>query len=385
VSVSARKRAPWTCRPPDSRVNQKRMVMERIMRDLAFLLGVIAMSAVVGMGQNSDDAARAAIRQVIEDQQTSWNRQDLEGFMSGYWNSPDLTFFSGAREAKGWQAALDRYKKSYQGAGHEMGKLEFANLRIEMLGPRGRFCARGIPSEDVGRQDAPGSIHSGLPKIPCRLENCPRSLCRRIKRTGFKVLLPAAVHRIVCQPIGNLVLFPHGVADFEVLEPANQLLCLIVQLAQFRMPDFVNPLHLPDHQFGIADHPERLDLIFGGVAKGGNQSLILGIVVGVVAEVFAKFGDRMSGSIVDGNTVASRPRVPAGSAVDVGSVGGRRGFWSSEELAGGGGAWRHGVEFTQPGLVVTRSNSFYLPVASRVASRCGRFAAMIFSWATRRL
>jgi beta-aspartyl-peptidase (threonine type) len=115
------------------------MVMERIMRDLAFLLGVIAMSAVVGMGQNVDDAARAAIRKVIEDQQTSWNRQDLEGFMSGYWNSPDLTFFSGAREAKGWQAALDRYKKSYQGAGHEMGKLEFANLRIEMLGPEAAF------------------------------------------------------------------------------------------------------------------------------------------------------------------------------------------------------------------------------------------------------
>ena len=48
----------------------------------------------------------------------------------------------GAYESKGWQAALDRYKKNYQGAGHEMGKLEFANLRIEMLGPDSAF-ARG--------------------------------------------------------------------------------------------------------------------------------------------------------------------------------------------------------------------------------------------------
>ena len=79
------------------------------------------------------------IRQVIVKQQDAWNRGDLEAFMAGYWNSPELTFFSGARESKGWQAALDRYKKSYQSAGHEMGKLEFSDLRVEMLGPEAAF------------------------------------------------------------------------------------------------------------------------------------------------------------------------------------------------------------------------------------------------------
>ena len=79
------------------------------------------------------------IRQAIVKQQDAWNRGDLEAFMAGYWNSPELTFFSGARESQGWQAALDRYKKSYQSAGHEMGKLEFANLRIEMLGTEAAF------------------------------------------------------------------------------------------------------------------------------------------------------------------------------------------------------------------------------------------------------
>jgi len=91
------------------------------------------------MAQEPAGVARGTIRKLIEDQQASWNRQDLEGFMSGYSNSPELTFFSGAHESQGWQAALDRYKKSYQGAGHEMGKLEFANLRIEMLGPEAAF------------------------------------------------------------------------------------------------------------------------------------------------------------------------------------------------------------------------------------------------------
>jgi len=103
------------------------------------LLGVIAAMAVSSTGQGSREAAPAAIRKVIEDQQGAWNRQDLQGFMAGYWNSPELTFFSGARESQGWQAALERYQKKYQGAGHEMGKLEFRNLRIEMLGPNTAF------------------------------------------------------------------------------------------------------------------------------------------------------------------------------------------------------------------------------------------------------
>lgn len=108
------------------------------MGKMVLLAGIIAAFAVSGFGQSAD-AVRTAIRKVLDDQQTAWNRQDLEAFMAGYWDSPELTFFPGAYESKGWQAALDRYKKNYQGAGHEMGNLEFANLRIEMLGPEAAF------------------------------------------------------------------------------------------------------------------------------------------------------------------------------------------------------------------------------------------------------
>lgn len=79
------------------------------------------------------------IRAVLQAQSAAWNRHDLEAFMSGYWHSDELTFFSGAHETRGWQGALDRYKASYQSAGHEMGKLEFSNLRIEMLAPDAAF------------------------------------------------------------------------------------------------------------------------------------------------------------------------------------------------------------------------------------------------------
>lgn len=109
------------------------------MKMLALLIGLIATSAVSGWSEDATGTGRRAIRNVIEEQQAAWNRHDLEGFMAGYWKSPELTFFSGAHESKGWQAALDRYKQNYQGAGHEMGKLDFTNLRIEMLGPDAAF------------------------------------------------------------------------------------------------------------------------------------------------------------------------------------------------------------------------------------------------------
>ncbi len=100
------------------------------------LLGALSPQS---FAKTAEPSPSAAIRQVIEQQQAAWNRHDLEAFMSGYVNSPELTFFSGAHESKGWQAALDRYKKNYEGPGHEMGKLEFTNLRIEMLGPDAAF------------------------------------------------------------------------------------------------------------------------------------------------------------------------------------------------------------------------------------------------------
>ena len=80
-----------------------------------------------------------AIERVLRKQQEAWNRHDLEGFMAGYWNSQELTFFSGAKEHDGWQATIDRYLATYGSPGHEMGKLEFSGLQIEPLGSDSAF------------------------------------------------------------------------------------------------------------------------------------------------------------------------------------------------------------------------------------------------------
>lgn len=105
---------------------------------LTLLFSITPIMAFTGFAQTSNDG-KAAIEQVLRTQQEAWNRHDLDGFMAGYWNSPDLTFFSDAHERKGWQATMDRYRTAYTSPGHEMGKLDFAGLRIEVLGADAAF------------------------------------------------------------------------------------------------------------------------------------------------------------------------------------------------------------------------------------------------------
>jgi ketosteroid isomerase-like protein len=76
------------------------------------------------------------IKHLLVSQVEAWNHGDLQGFMQGYWHSPDLTFFSGATVTKGWEPTLSRYRQRYQAEGKEMGKLEFQDLNIDLLSRR---------------------------------------------------------------------------------------------------------------------------------------------------------------------------------------------------------------------------------------------------------
>lgn len=88
---------------------------------------------------NSKSDAKTSVEDVVHKQVEAWNRHDLDAFVSGYWNSPDLTFFSGAKKVSGWQPTRERYRITYQGEGHEMGKLEFSELNVQALGNDAAF------------------------------------------------------------------------------------------------------------------------------------------------------------------------------------------------------------------------------------------------------
>ena len=90
-------------------------------------------------GINDAMKVSLAVTQVLGSQMNAWNNHDLDAFMTGYWKSPELTFFSGANERHGWQETMDRYKATYQSPGREMGKLDFSNMRVEALGTDAAF------------------------------------------------------------------------------------------------------------------------------------------------------------------------------------------------------------------------------------------------------
>ncbi len=77
------------------------------------------------------DAEGREIEKLLTTQAACWNREDIDGFMQTYWKSDQLTFSSGGKTVKGWQATLDRYKKSYPSG--SMGKLNFDGLEIDLL------------------------------------------------------------------------------------------------------------------------------------------------------------------------------------------------------------------------------------------------------------
>jgi len=97
-------------------------------------------AAAAPQQQESLEDVRASmeegIKHLLVSQVEAWNHGKLEGFMQGYWHSPDLTFFSGATVTKGWEPTLLRYRQRYQSEGREMGKLEFQELNIDLLSRR---------------------------------------------------------------------------------------------------------------------------------------------------------------------------------------------------------------------------------------------------------
>ncbi len=99
---------------------------------LISILTILAASAVFAQSDRQKAKISAEIEKVMDDQSKAWNRGDIEAFMAGYWRSDDLVFISGDNITRGWQATLDRYKKSYD-TREKMGTLKFSVLEFTVL------------------------------------------------------------------------------------------------------------------------------------------------------------------------------------------------------------------------------------------------------------
>jgi ketosteroid isomerase-like protein len=103
------------------------------MKHLLLILTIFVSVAGISFAQSKDEKAKNDIRKVMNEQVIAWNNGDIDGFMKGYWNSPEMTFVSGVNVTKGWQPTLERYKKGYDSKA-KMGVLTFADLDIRILG-----------------------------------------------------------------------------------------------------------------------------------------------------------------------------------------------------------------------------------------------------------
>ena len=99
------------------------------MKNILFAVLLILVTAGAAFAQSKDEKIKADVRKVMDEQVAAWNNGDIEGFMKGYWNSPQMTFVSGDNVTKGWQPTLERYKKSYDSRA-KMGVLSFTDLEI---------------------------------------------------------------------------------------------------------------------------------------------------------------------------------------------------------------------------------------------------------------
>ena len=102
-----------------------------------FCDGILAQAtmALVALAASStvvDDAeVKNKIESILTAQAKCWNDKDIDGFMQTYWKSEKLTFSSGGKTTRGWQATLDRYKAKYPP--EKMGHLTFDHLETSLL------------------------------------------------------------------------------------------------------------------------------------------------------------------------------------------------------------------------------------------------------------
>jgi hypothetical protein len=100
----------------------------------AGLLSAVPAGASAAMPAPEVARARRAILAVVAAMEAAWNRGDFRGYMAGFQN-PGVTFVSGGRIQKDWQATLDHYVRDYGGSPERRGRLHFYDMTIDVLCP----------------------------------------------------------------------------------------------------------------------------------------------------------------------------------------------------------------------------------------------------------
>jgi ketosteroid isomerase-like protein len=96
---------------------------------------VLIFGVLPGHAQPNNETA---IRNMLAAQVTQWNKGNIAGYMKGYWENDSLLFIGKNGPTYGFNATLQRYRKSYPDAEH-MGQLTSTIVNIKELSPQYYF------------------------------------------------------------------------------------------------------------------------------------------------------------------------------------------------------------------------------------------------------
>ena len=111
------------------------MTILRTVLGVGLALAVVALQmapSTAAQGKRNEPQAR--IQALLDAQAAAWNRGDIESFMTGYWKSEKTTFSGANGVFRGWQALLERYRRTYPDRA-AMGTLTFSEIEITLLAP----------------------------------------------------------------------------------------------------------------------------------------------------------------------------------------------------------------------------------------------------------
>ena len=100
--------------------------------DMRKSLFTIVILLLVLSSLNAQSKTEKEIINLLHQQDESWNRGDIEGFMTTYWSNDSLMFIGKSGVTYGWKNTMNNYKKGYPNT-DEMGKLKFNLIQIKKL------------------------------------------------------------------------------------------------------------------------------------------------------------------------------------------------------------------------------------------------------------
>ena len=122
-----------------------------------FLFAAACARAPPPLTAEREAAEVAAITQLLDAQDVAWNKGDIDGFMKGYWPSPDLRFASGGKVTRGFDETVARYKTTYATPAL-MGQLDTSDHEIVLLSPDAAIAHGHLALTRDG--DAPSGLYT---------------------------------------------------------------------------------------------------------------------------------------------------------------------------------------------------------------------------------